>query len=116
MKVIGLSNALGVVQLRKHNKVYKAIITNDSGIIFCKNYKTHRNNLPAIYNTRQHSKMFFKNGKLHSTNGPAIIMVGQYKEWWFDGDCYGINSKFNKLSWKKHVKKLKINKKFSIFK
>ena len=116
MKVIGLSDDLNILQLRKHNKVYKAIITNCKGIIFCKNYKTHRNNLPAIYNTRQLSKYFFKNGEMHCENGPAYIMLGGYKEWWLYGVCHGQNIKFNISNWKKKVKKMKKDKKFGIFK
>ena len=47
---------------------------------------------------------FFKNGKRHNSKNAAYINYNGYKEFYLNGQSYGYEYDFTKLSWRKFTK------------
>lgn len=62
------------------------IIKSDGTVIFIYKGMYHRDNGPAVYNSRTGYAAYYKMGKLHNTKGPALINPElKYIEYWKEG-------------------------------
>ena len=68
--------------------------------------KIYDNKLNAIYLDYSIVR-FFKNGRLHNSKNAAHAYYG-YKSFSLKGENYGNLTKFNKSSWRKFVRELKM--------
>lgn len=62
------------------------IIKSDGTVIFIYKGMYHRDNGPAVYNSRTGYAAYYKMGKLHNSKGPALINPElRYIEYWKEG-------------------------------
>lgn len=67
------------------------------------------NNLTAILSSKDcNSIYFFKNSKMHNYKNTAYSDNSGYKEFWLNNKYYGNENNFNKYSWRKFVRGLKL--------
>ena len=63
--------------------------------------------LNAILICHNNCLLFYKNGKMHNSKNAAHAYYG-YKSFSLKGENYGNLTKFNKSSWRKFVRELKM--------
>ena len=66
---------------------YEVHVYEDGHKAWYLNGKIHREDGPAIENTKGH-KYWYLNNKLHREDGPAIKCADGYKEWYLNGIEY----------------------------
>ena len=81
------------------NKIY----SNKLNAVYSYSYYDTLNTMNLIY-----AIQFIKNGKIYNPKNAATIYSYGYKYFYLFDKCYGSQNTFNKLSWRKFVKTMKL--------
>lgn len=112
MKTVKISNFKNTIHLKQK---YKFCIIDNENIYFVKNLCFHHKNYP-FFTCQTFSYYSKNNGGLHNEKGPAFVFKNGDKDWYYNGQKYGINNDFTNKTWKKKVQELKREESFKIFK